>query len=112
MIGQGDRAEIRVLDRPAFTGDRRDCHVQRGRVALPGNDNRSHVGLRAGEVLDGARHGARRTGGTELESLHEPRTREPRTLEPGTENPRTRNREPRTPEPERRTPPPVLMLNW
>src|SRR6185295_3164631 len=95
VIGQPDGPEVDVLDRPAFAGDGGDRHAERGRVALPRNDNGSDVGLRAGEVLDRARDGARRAGGAELKSLHEP----------GTENREPENREPRNapnPEPEDR----------
>src|SRR5690348_16273889 len=106
VIGERDRSEVGVLDRPAFAGDRGDRHVQRSRVALPGNHNRSHVGLRAGEVLDGARYGARGAGGAELESLHEPRT--------GAEDPEREPAEPgtRTPNDERRTGCDAKLAQW
>src|SRR5215813_10156152 len=100
--GQADRPEIDVLDRPAFADDGGDRHLEGGRVAFPRDDNRRDVGLRAGEVLDGARDGARRAGGAELESLHEPR--EPENPEPENPEPRTRTLEPRTEHAERRTP--------
>src|SRR5256885_8874468 len=69
--GESDGPEVDVLDRPAVAGDRGDRHRQRRRVALPRDDGRRDVGLRAGEVLDGARDHARGAGGAELESAHE-----------------------------------------
>src|SRR4029077_9685183 len=65
-LGDANRAEVRVLDRPAISLDRRHGDVERRGVAFPRHDERADAAGRARVLLDGAGHIARRSGYWEL----------------------------------------------
>jgi GntR family transcriptional repressor for pyruvate dehydrogenase complex len=69
QIDQAHRPDVCMFQRPTLSLSGRDCHRERGAIAFPGNYDRSKAAQPNGELLNGARDGARGTSGHELKKL-------------------------------------------
>lgn len=68
-VGQANRSQIRVLQRPTLALGRSDGHAQRGAIALPRHDNRGQAALPDCQLLHCAGDGAGGAGGHEFKKL-------------------------------------------
>jgi DNA-binding FadR family transcriptional regulator len=69
LVCEAHRAEVRMLECPAFALSGRDSHYEDIAIAFPRNDNRGETAESNGKLLDRSGDGARSASGHELKKL-------------------------------------------